>query len=82
MPDRYGESPDDGPAYPMSDFTLGEPESAIDEARDYYRARATANCRLCDDNGYRGSTVCDHIDHAEASKRGMAMIREAMGWDS
>ena len=43
-------------------------------------AMRIVNCPLCDDNGYRGSTVCDHIDHTPAAKRGMARIREVMGW--
>jgi len=38
------------------------------------------DCGLCDDDGYRGSVICDHKDHATAAKRGMAKIREAMGW--
>ena len=41
-----------------------------------------ANCDLCDDNGYRGSTVCDHYNHQAAAQRGMDMIRQAMGWES
>ena len=45
---------------------------------DYRRIDA---CDLCDEHGYRGGTVCDHHDHASAAKRGMAMIRAAMGWD-
>ena len=43
-------------------------------------ARAVQECELCNSDGYRGSTVCDHIDHAQAAKRGMAMVRAAMGW--
>ena len=45
-------------------------------------AQAITDCQLCDVDGYRGSAVCDHIDHAEAAKRGMAMVRAAMGWKS
>lgn len=41
-----------------------------------------AHCGLCDDNGMRGMHRCDHIDHAAAAKRGMAMIRQTMGWKS
>jgi hypothetical protein len=36
------------------------------------------NCFLCDDHGYRGHRVCDHIDHAAAARRGMEMIRAAL----
>lgn len=39
-----------------------------------------ANCRLCDDHGYRGGIPCDHIDHRPAYARGMANLRRAMGW--
>lgn len=45
------------------------------------RAQAIAACALCDDDGYRGGTVCDHVDHSAAAKRGMDTIRQAMGWD-
>lgn len=45
-------------------------------------ARAVEACTLCDSDGYIGGQVCDHIDHTEAAKRGMAMVRAAMGWKS
>ena len=44
------------------------------------RNAAIARCTLCDGDGYRGGTVCDHTDHRDAAKRGMAMVRQAMGW--
>lgn len=37
-----------------------------------------ANCALCNDDGYRGATICDHIDHRPAYKRGMALVRAAL----
>ena len=37
-------------------------------------------CPLCDDDGYRGGAMCDHVDHTPAAKRGMAAVRAAMGW--
>lgn len=37
-----------------------------------------ANCNLCDTDGYRGATVCDHIDRTETAKRGMALVRAAL----
>jgi len=39
-------------------------------------------CEFCDDDGVRlnGLGRCDHVDHGAASKRGMDMIRRAMGW--
>lgn len=45
-------------------------------------AYARRNCDLCDERGIRNGFTCDHIDHAAASKRGMDMIRETMGWES
>jgi hypothetical protein len=36
-----------------------------------HRAQIAA-CALCDTDGYRGSTVCDHIDHAAESVNGRA----------
>lgn len=67
MPDRYGENP--------------EPEAPADARQRRLAAEmAITRCDLCDDDGYRGPTVCDHIDHTEAAKRGMAMIRATMGW--
>lgn len=46
------------------------------------RAMLIVDCGLCDDDGYRVATVCDHEDHTEAAKRGMAQVRAAMGWDA
>lgn len=46
------------------------------------RAMLIVDCGLCDDDGYRGATVCDHEDHTGAAKRGMAKVRAAMGWDA
>ena len=42
-------------------------------------AREIANCGLCDDDGYRGTHVCDHQDHAASAKRGYAACMEALG---
>ena len=39
---------------------------------------AIANCRLCDDDGYRGCQVCHHIDHAAAAQRGITACRQAL----
>lgn len=56
-------------------------EPLADWERELINATETARCDLCDDDGMRGMYVCDHIDHASAAKRGMDMIRRAMGWD-
>lgn len=50
----------------------GEPQPA------HFDPTAIADCELCDDNGYRGHYVCDHIDYQAAAIRGMAMIRQAL----
>ena len=45
---------------------------------DFYEI---AQCEFCDDDGVRLNMLgnrCDHIDHAAAAKRGMALIREAL----
>jgi hypothetical protein len=41
-------------------------------------AEAINACHLCDTSGYRSGTVCDHVDHAAAARRGMALVREAL----
>ena len=52
------------------------------EPGSYTDRYSIENCGLCDDEGKRigGMHRCDHIDHARAAKRGMDLIREAMGW--
>lgn len=45
------------------------------EAEATTKAAAITECGLCDDNGYRGRIVCDHIDHEPAAARGRAKIR-------
>ena len=42
------------------------------------RALAVVRCGLCDDDGYRELAVCDHVDHTEAARRGMAKVREVL----
>lgn len=42
------------------------------------RATLIAECTMCDPDGYRGSSVCDHQDHRAAADRGMALVREAL----
>jgi hypothetical protein len=38
------------------------------------------SCNLCDNHGHRNGFNCDHIDHKAAAQRGIALIRQAMGW--
>ncbi|NOR03672.1 hypothetical protein HGK72_26840 [Mycolicibacterium fortuitum] len=43
------------------------------------RAAAIENCRLCDDDGYRYGSVCDHNpDQAHTNARGIAKVRAAL----
>lgn len=72
MPDRYGEEdqPIDMPDVEWSAYQ-----------RHLVEAMAVVNCHLCDDDGYHGSRVCDHVDRTETAKRGTAKVRAAMGWD-
>lgn len=71
MPDRYGD----------------ERQHPDDERRTLRAAQAIATqaainrCTLCNPDGYRGTTVCDHTDHRPAAQRGMNLIRTIMGWD-
>ena len=44
-------------------------------------AQAIADCQLCDPDGYRGTQVCDHIDHAAAARDGIAAVRAALAKD-
>ena len=37
-----------------------------------------ANCPLCNDDGYRGATPCDHIDRSATVRRGMTKVRAAL----
>lgn len=56
-------------------------ESGVDRPAHLRRAEI-ARCGLCDDDGYRGNRVCHHIDHAAAARRGMALVRQVMGWNN
>lgn len=75
MPDRTGE-PRPGRDEPPID--LDAPIPAVGPTRAELRAIAIRACHLCDTDGYRGHTVCDHTDHAPAAQRGIALIRAAL----
>lgn len=47
-----------------------------DEPR--YDAAAIADCGMCDKDGYRGLSVCDHVDYRPAYTAGMAKVRAAL----
>lgn len=70
MPDRYGE-----------DQPSDMPDAEWSAHLRHLEAMAVVNCGLCDDDGYRGSRVCDHVDRTAAAKRGIALVRATMGWD-
>ena len=55
--------------------------SVTNRAENARNALRIANCTLCNDDGYRGSIICDHVDHRPAYDRGMTNLRETMGWD-
>jgi hypothetical protein len=48
------------------------------DAPEHLTAAAIVDCPLCDDDGYRGTHVCDHTDHAAAAKRGRAACQAAL----
>lgn len=86
MPDRYG-TPDDERD---DDPTTAQARAAAiaQAARDAelaqrhadleLQAQARANCQLCDEDGYRNSRICDHVDHAPAARRGIEACRAAL----
>lgn len=39
---------------------------------------AIALCELCDDDGYRGTHVCDHVDRGQTAAKGSALARAAL----
>jgi hypothetical protein len=85
MPDRYGESdePDLASLFgePMRETRYGRvtaAEHVQHVAADLVAGAAVDVCELCNADGYRGSTVCDHVDHSAAAKRGIQLIREAL----
>lgn len=89
MPDRYGtpddERPDEPPTAAQAAAELAraahDRELAERHAELELAARARANCDLCDADGYRRperTTVCDHVDHAAAARRGIAACRAAL----
>lgn len=83
MPDRYGDRPDDANPFAAmfpDDLTTEREQQASQAAESILRAHAIAECQLCDDSGIRNRFPCDHVDHRPAYRRGIAAVREAMGW--
>lgn len=59
--------------------------AAIDEQRKAERderltakAQAIAACRMCDQDGYNGLAVCDHVDRTLTAAQGAARARQAL----
>ncbi|SKH53824.1 Uncharacterised protein [Mycobacteroides abscessus subsp. massiliense] len=50
------------------------------EQQAAYEAKlaAIALCELCDDDGYRGTHVCDHVDRGQTAAKGAALARAAL----
>ncbi|WP_051637269.1 hypothetical protein [Rhodococcus sp. UNC363MFTsu5.1] len=60
-----------------------EVQRAEREKRVEAAKQAIAACALCDDEGYAGTTVCDHDpDVAERNRRGSALVRAALAQSS
>ena len=82
MPDRYGEDPAPIPSRQELQRRAREVQETAERIAIQARRDGISRCRLCNDDGYVGGQVCDHVDHTETARRGMAMVRAAMGWTS
>lgn len=73
---------DDRPDYRRGPAPTPEPVTIQPDHRAAAEQRAAdiAACGLCDTDGYRQLTVCDHTDHTQTAKAGIARVRAAMGW--
>ncbi len=89
MPDRYGTPDDERPDEPASAAQVAaelaraahDRELAHRHAELETAARARAACTLCDPDGYRlpeRATVCDHVYHVPAARRGIEACRAAL----
>lgn len=43
-----------------------------------FRAQAIAECDLCDELGYYGTSVCDHVDHMATTAHGRQLVRDEL----
>ena len=82
MPDRYGEDPQPIPSREELQRRARELQASAERIAIQARRDGISRCGLCNADGYLGGMVCDHIDHAETARRGMAMVRATMGWKS
>lgn len=64
------------------DWAMSEQQRAQREAEQQAaletKLAAVAVCELCDDDGYRGTHVCDHIDRGQTAAKGSALARAAL----
>lgn len=76
MPDRYN------PREVERQQAQARAELAAERlAKAHLTRSAIANCQLCDADGYRGTNVCDHVDHAEAARKGRQACMAALAKD-
>lgn len=67
----------------MDERAMATPTPSLTPSDHELRQQAIHACTMCDPDGYRGTTVCDHQPHhAQAAARGMNAIRAAMGWNT
>ena len=82
MPDRNGDEPAPVPSRQELERIAREVRERAERIAIQARRDGISGCGLCNADGYRGGQVCDHVDHTETARRGMAMVRAAMGWTS
>ncbi|MCV7358506.1 hypothetical protein [Mycolicibacterium fluoranthenivorans] len=77
MPDRNAEllAADRAARLQAYEAGIAEYHDQHPEAGAHLTRAAIANCRLCDDDGYRGLQACDHVDRTAAAARGSALVR-------
>lgn len=51
---------------------------AEQQAAHEAKIAAVVLCELCDDDGYRGTHVCDHVDRGQTAAKGSALARAAL----
>lgn len=57
---------------------IDEQRKAERDERLDAKAQAVAACRMCDQDGYNGLTVCDHVDRTRTAAQGSALARQAL----
>ena len=81
MLDRYGDQgdkPNPLAALFPDDTTTEYEQGASRQADRILAGAAITACGLCDDDGSRGSTVCDHRDHYTETATGRAAVAAAL----